>query len=730
MATQVNSLYTASIGNKATGDVQVVSSQPALLAVSNTAGVLTFSPTAGGVSSVNGLSGNPVITNADGNLTVSLPPLTSNIDIATTTATNGGTAVLVAQNTGSALAWAGSGSPLVSTVAYTVGAVVIYSGDTYVCLVAQAIGTSFPVNGANWQSIGGGGGGTPTQIANGTSPTDGSVVVSSGGDVSINSGSTGVVLATNASATNPDATGQVVYDAGAWSTNAGYAPGALVSDAGIEYINIQYIAPAPSPATNPAPAGEPAYWKPFTGATSGQPLINPTLWVNTAGYVVGDFVSTGSVASPTSTYVCILALPAPTPPATYPAPSGDPTHWSPIGAPTGAGTGNMFFIGTWATLTAFQQYSIVFSTLFPEQLYIAITSVPATATLDPSQDPTNWQLLSGASLKNGNSTGANNGEISIDNTGIARIETTGADIILNTNNVGTSLTLGTITTPVVQLDASSHIYIGTATGDTSAISIGTFAESGNINVASAGTIQLQSAGNASFIGGDNVIITSQQTSALGGLVMGTPESKITLYGGYSGAIEISAKNQNPSTPGSSNNIVVNTVQPLTGASVNTANIQISSGNGIELLASAQNDKGNILLTQLDNTSLAEQSRIELTKGGNVETTTFGSINLTSSSASTFAVPSISLNANYTSPTVGNTDAGVININGNLPAGGVGGIVDKDVSVSLTATLYQNTPNFLFGLWILPAVPTIPANFNGLVITPTALYFNGVQINVP
>lgn len=74
---------------------------------------------------------------------------------------------VVAQNLSGALAWAGStATPPVSTVAYAPGALVIYSNTTFVCRVAQPVGSALPADGANWQSIGGGGGSIPTQIAN------------------------------------------------------------------------------------------------------------------------------------------------------------------------------------------------------------------------------------------------------------------------------------------------------------------------------------------------------------------------------------------------------------------------------------------------------------------------------------------------------------------------------------------------------------------------------------
>jgi hypothetical protein len=105
-------------------------------------------------------------------------------------------AATVAQNLAAAMAWDGStATPPVSNVAYAPGAMVIYSGTTFVCLVAQPIGSALPVTGTNWQSIGGGTGGTPTKIANAGS----SVAIDiSGGILMTNATSTeDVVISTN-----------------------------------------------------------------------------------------------------------------------------------------------------------------------------------------------------------------------------------------------------------------------------------------------------------------------------------------------------------------------------------------------------------------------------------------------------------------------------------------------------------------------------------------------------
>ena len=63
----------------------------------------------------------------------------------------------------------------------------------------------------------------------------------------------------------------------------------------------------------------------------------PTLWSNTSAYAVGAVVSVGSLASPTGTFICILAVGAGAP--TNPAPSADATHWTPVAPLAGASAG-------------------------------------------------------------------------------------------------------------------------------------------------------------------------------------------------------------------------------------------------------------------------------------------------------------------------------------------------------------------------------------------------------
>jgi hypothetical protein len=159
MATTVNSINTCD------GAITLASSVPGILGVSNNPTApftITLAPINANVGSLNGKLGAVVLASPDNTLAFAPTALGSTINISgyvPTGSGGAGSALLQAQNLTGALAWAGSGSPPISTVAYTPGALVVYSSTTFVCLVAQPVGSALPVNGANWQSIGGGGSG-------------------------------------------------------------------------------------------------------------------------------------------------------------------------------------------------------------------------------------------------------------------------------------------------------------------------------------------------------------------------------------------------------------------------------------------------------------------------------------------------------------------------------------------------------------------------------------------
>ena len=172
MATTVNSLNTGA--GPLDGNITIASTVPGLLGIASTPAspyTINFSPISASVNTLNGKLGNVVLASPDNTLAFAPSALGATINISgyvPTGSGGAGSALLQAQNLTGALAWAGGGGPpAVSTVAYAVGAVVIYSGTTFVCLVAQPIGSALPVNGANWQSIGGGGAGGSSITAGG-----------------------------------------------------------------------------------------------------------------------------------------------------------------------------------------------------------------------------------------------------------------------------------------------------------------------------------------------------------------------------------------------------------------------------------------------------------------------------------------------------------------------------------------------------------------------------------
>ena len=179
-----------------------------------------------------------------------------------------------------------------------------------------------------------------------------------------------------------------------WSNTGAYAVGAVVSvgtlaDPTGTFICILAVSAPVSPAVNTAPSATPASWTPvaplkptgtgiteltgtggtpttgtsiaFTSTVSGAgaglsfvPSVNgmaltgtitggtggttvPTLWSDSAPYAVGAVVSVGTLANPTGTFICILAVSAPVSPAVNTAPSATPASWTPVAPLASAG---------------------------------------------------------------------------------------------------------------------------------------------------------------------------------------------------------------------------------------------------------------------------------------------------------------------------------------------------------------------------------------------------------
>jgi len=164
MASSVNAITTQ--GSPGTNAVGTVTFNPgdSTLNISNTTDTITIQTNFSGVSSLNSGAGGLNIKSTDGCLNIPNPDGNNDINV-TAYSSNTNTSSLVAQNVSGAFAWAGAGGPPeVSTVAYAVGALIIYSSSTYVCVTAQPIGSPLPPNAGAWVAIGGGGGGTTNAI--------------------------------------------------------------------------------------------------------------------------------------------------------------------------------------------------------------------------------------------------------------------------------------------------------------------------------------------------------------------------------------------------------------------------------------------------------------------------------------------------------------------------------------------------------------------------------------
>ena len=203
--------------NTCDGAITLASSVPGILGVSNNPTApytITLAPINANVGSLNGKLGAVVLASPDNSLAFTPTALGSTINVSgyvPTGSGGAGSALLQAQNLSGALAWAGGGSPVVSTVVYNPGALVIYSGTTYVCRVAQPIGSVAPANGANWQSIGTGGSSSGTTWdLNGLNTANTSIGI--------------VGQQVNPFDTDPSTGGFKVFDANAYSFINNFAP--------------------------------------------------------------------------------------------------------------------------------------------------------------------------------------------------------------------------------------------------------------------------------------------------------------------------------------------------------------------------------------------------------------------------------------------------------------------------------------------------------------------------
>jgi len=312
------SALTTTTGNSMTGSINLVSTQTSLLNVSNNPTApftINFSPVFGGVNSVGGKNGNVSLTTPDGCLSITPDAISPQLKF---NAYNAGsnTSGMVANNVSGSLAW-------VSSNAYAVGAVVIDSGTTYMCLTAQPASSPAPSNGANWQSIGGGGGGSSISAVGSTvscDATTGTISVNASAstgsqpDVLIQSAgaSTGVKIETNTtSATFDDYTdnavpGQIQLVSTDGTNPATVSIGGASNNTGLYVSNSQLL-------FNGNAVGTGGNWS-YKGAFNT--TVATTYAIND---VVFDSVNTAE------TYVCIVGYTTTVPSPT--APSADPTNW-------------------------------------------------------------------------------------------------------------------------------------------------------------------------------------------------------------------------------------------------------------------------------------------------------------------------------------------------------------------------------------------------------------------
>lgn len=340
----VTALVTSTGGN-ITGDITLSSTQPGLLSISNTASApyqINFAPISASVNSLNGKIGAVTLGSSDGLLSVTPDPVSGAIDLKAYNATLN-TSGLVANNISGQLAWEGNGaSPELSTKAYAIGALVIYTTNTYICVSPQPIGAGAPdVTPAGWEPLPFGA--TPSSIFQAGTTAE----VTSTGDFNITTtdqpGNTNQI---NLTATLPSTTPgsfparinisspttinlTADYTAGGGTANnivsitAGGATGrGTVSISSGALSGAMEFNSATGVIVNnnatPPPGG--------TWATGGFLMAYAGTWSGFNGYMPGYVVQTST--TPFTYFVCIATIAPTTPPATNPAPASDPTHWT------------------------------------------------------------------------------------------------------------------------------------------------------------------------------------------------------------------------------------------------------------------------------------------------------------------------------------------------------------------------------------------------------------------
>jgi len=498
----VTDLKTAT-GNAMTGEITLTTTQPALLGISNTPGApytINFAPVAGGTNTVAGKNGDVVFTAPDGCLSFTPDAISSAVKFNAYNSTSN-TSGLVANNISGSLAWAGGGGPpAVSTVAYAVGAVVIYSGSTYVCLVAQPIGSALPVNGANWQSIGGGGVGGGNWSYKGAWVASNAYVVN---DVVVNpTGSDASFVMSIASSNIPASSNAPWTTAGqtaGWQTIAndaivGYNQGTSATDPSYTTILAMEALSGAPPPVNPG--------------SNGNYIFSV---INNDGDLYGDFgagrfvvagINSGLTPTGSNTLPFITTTGNAGSNIQLSVNGGGALPVNVVGGLTVNGVpvatgGNWSWRGAFNTsvATAYALNDVVFDSVNTTQTYICIlaytTTVPTPTA--PSANATNWLLFAtqggagGASITNGGST------LAIDATGGLTFTT--PNTANNTNVVNISTVVPT-TTPGVD---AGEISITSGANTTLSSALNTTIESigatGQVTLTAPGKVNLISAGS-------------------------------------------------------------------------------------------------------------------------------------------------------------------------------------------------------------------------------------------
>jgi hypothetical protein len=385
---------------------------------------------------VGGKNGDIVLATPDGCLGITADAISPTLNFnAYNSALN--TSGMVANNISGALAWN-------SANAYAVGAVVISSGTTYVCLTAQPASSPAPTNGAGWQSIGGGGGGGGNWNWRGAWSVSNTYAVNDvvGGGITADASFIMYIATTTVSpglsppwgvflSTNPwlpiANQSQIGYNTG--------APGGGINDT--TAISMAGVASAPAPTSSPGDYimtvvnNDGDLYTDFcagrfvvAGINSGNAITPPNTlpFITTTGNNATTQLSINGGGNQPVNIVGGLTV-----------------NGSPV-----SGGGNWSYKGVFNTTvaTAYIVNDVVFDTVNTAQTYVCIlgytTTVPTPTP--PSANATNWLLLATNSATAGGSSITNTGAtLGINTTGTLSYTTPNTPSFVNQINLTTTV---------------------------------------------------------------------------------------------------------------------------------------------------------------------------------------------------------------------------------------------------------------------------------------------------